>query len=66
MTVPSPCLDLCKHDRKADMCVGCFRMTEEIRQWKKMTDHKRRSILSDRRRREAKVVERKNKGMERS
>lgn len=48
------------------MCVGCFRTTEEIRQWKKMTDHKRRSILSDRRRREAKAIDRKMKAMERS
>lgn len=48
------------------MCVGCFRTTEEIRQWNKMTDHKRRSILSDRIRREAKSIARKLKAMERS
>lgn len=59
MAVPSPCLDLCKFDRKSDMCVGCFRTAQEIRQWKKLTDHKRREILADRRRREAKVLARK-------
>jgi predicted Fe-S protein YdhL (DUF1289 family) len=59
VTVQSPCLDLCKFDRKTDMCVGCFRTTDEIRKWRKMTDHKRRSVLSERRRREGKLASRK-------
>ncbi|ODT15073.1 MAG: Fe-S protein [Kaistia sp. SCN 65-12] len=59
MAVESPCEDICKFDRKADLCVGCFRTTEEIRQWRKLTDHKRRQILAERRRREAKVTARK-------
>lgn len=40
------------------MCTGCFRTTDEIPLWRKMTDHRRREILSDRRRREAKLSER--------
>jgi predicted Fe-S protein YdhL (DUF1289 family) len=40
------------------MCTGCFRTTDEIRRWRKMTDHRRREILSDRRRREAKLSKR--------
>lgn len=40
------------------MCIGCFRTTNEIRQWKKMTDHKRRAILAERQRREAKIASR--------
>ncbi|MBL8579575.1 MAG: DUF1289 domain-containing protein [Mesorhizobium sp.] len=60
MAVPSPCLDLCKFDRKSDMCVGCFRTTEEIRMWKKMTDHKRHAILAERSRRQSKLAARKS------
>ncbi|AOO82271.1 DUF1289 domain-containing protein [Bosea vaviloviae] len=59
MALASPCLDICKFDRKADLCVGCFRTTAEIRQWGKFTDHKRRQILAERRRREAKLAARK-------
>lgn len=58
MALASPCVDICKFDRKADLCVGCFRTTAEIRQWRKLTEHKRRQILAERRRREAKVVAR--------
>jgi len=58
MAVVSPCLDICRLDRKADLCVGCFRTTDEIRQWRKFTDHKRRQILAERRRREKKLAAR--------
>jgi uncharacterized protein len=59
VAVESPCLDICKFDRKADLCVGCFRTTDEIRRWRKFTDHKRHQILAERRRREAKLATRK-------
>ena len=41
------------------MCVGCFRTTEEVRQWKKMSDHRRHQIIAERRRREAKLAQKK-------
>jgi predicted Fe-S protein YdhL (DUF1289 family) len=59
VALASPCLDICKFDRKADLCVGCFRTTSEIRQWQKFTDHRRHQILAERRRREAKLAARK-------
>jgi predicted Fe-S protein YdhL (DUF1289 family) len=59
MAVPSPCLDICHFDRRSDMCVGCFRTTEEVRQWKKMSDHRRHQIIAERRRREAKLAQKK-------
>jgi predicted Fe-S protein YdhL (DUF1289 family) len=59
VAVASPCLDNCKFDRNADLCVGCFRTTAEIRLWWKFTDHRHREILAERRRREAKLVTRK-------
>ncbi|WP_291547677.1 DUF1289 domain-containing protein [Bosea sp. (in: a-proteobacteria)] len=58
LAIASPCLDICKFDRKAGLCVGCLRTTEEIRRWRKLTDHKRRQILAERRRREAKLATR--------
>lgn len=58
MAIESPCVDVCKFDRRKDMCVGCWRTTEEIRSWRKMTDHRRRQIFADRRRREAKSEDR--------
>jgi uncharacterized protein len=58
VAVASPCLDICKFERKANLCVGCFRTTDEIRLWRKLTDHKRRQILAERPRREAKALAR--------
>ncbi|MEN9110970.1 MULTISPECIES: DUF1289 domain-containing protein [Xanthomonas] len=55
MTIKSPCTDICQFDRKSEVCVGCFRTTEEIRSWRKFTEHKRQRILSDVPRRRAKV-----------
>jgi predicted Fe-S protein YdhL (DUF1289 family) len=31
MAIESPCAETCKFDRKADLCVGCFHTTDEIR-----------------------------------
>lgn len=58
MAIKSPCADICQFNRKADLCVGCFRTREEIKQWPKMTDHKRRQVLAERPRREAKTAAR--------
>lgn len=59
MAIESPCADICKFDRKADLCGGWFRTADKIRQWQKFTDRKRRQILAERRRREAKLAVRK-------
>ena len=54
MTVKSPCIE-CAIDGKTGFCVGCFRTREEIRDWKKMTDHRRHEILNEKSRRQANV-----------
>ena len=59
MAIESPCVDICKFNRKAGLCVGCFRTTDEIQLWRKLTDHKRHAILAERHRREAKLAARK-------
>jgi len=58
MAVASPCVDICKFDCETDLCVGCLRTATEIRQWRKLSDSKRRRILADYRRREAKLAAR--------
>jgi predicted Fe-S protein YdhL (DUF1289 family) len=42
--VPSPCVDLCKLDREAGTCLGCFRTREEIKFWKVMNANERRAV----------------------
>ena len=56
MAVPSPCVDICRMDRRTGWCVGCLRTADEIGAWKKMTDHRRHQILNDRKRRQAKLT----------
>lgn len=58
MNTKSPCANICRFDRKVELCVGCFRTREEIRQWRKVPDHKRRQILAERPRREQRVDKR--------
>ncbi|WP_184004443.1 MULTISPECIES: DUF1289 domain-containing protein [unclassified Paraburkholderia] len=55
MAVNSPCIDVCRFDRKSGLCVGCLRTREEIRGWKTMTDHRRHQVINDRSRRMAKL-----------
>ncbi|MFK2874739.1 DUF1289 domain-containing protein [Dyella lipolytica] len=55
MALPSPCSEVCRFNRKTDLCAGCLRTTSEIRQWRKLTDHKRHFILADRGRRLSKL-----------
>ncbi|WP_081056855.1 DUF1289 domain-containing protein [Burkholderia pseudomultivorans] len=55
MAVKSPCIDVCAFDGKTGLCTGCLRTREEIRDWKKMTDHRRHQVINDRFRRETRV-----------
>jgi predicted Fe-S protein YdhL (DUF1289 family) len=55
MAVPSPCVDICRVDRKTGWCVACLRTAEEIRSWARMTDHRRHQILGERKRRSRKL-----------
>ena len=55
MTVKSPCVELCKFERKTGLCTGCLRTLTEAREWKKMSDHRRHQIINERARRENKL-----------
>lgn len=51
MGVASPCIDICRIDGKTGYCVACLRTLEEIRLWRKYTDHQCRRVLEDAKRR---------------
>jgi predicted Fe-S protein YdhL (DUF1289 family) len=43
----SPCVNLCKLQRPAEICVGCRRTLAEIRAWKNMSETERLSIMRE-------------------
>lgn len=45
MTVPSPCIDVCKIDRHG-VCRGCLRTLDEIAAWSAAGDAEKRRILA--------------------
>ena len=55
MGVPSPCTDVCRMDGRTGYCIGCLRTAEEIRRWRKLTDHQCRRMLEDAKRRRARL-----------
>jgi predicted Fe-S protein YdhL (DUF1289 family) len=45
-TVPSPCVDICRLDAQG-LCVGCRRTIDEIAEWSRASDARRREILRE-------------------
>ena len=43
---PSPCVGVCRLDERA-LCVGCRRTIEEIAEWPRASEARRREILRD-------------------
>ena len=46
MSVASPCVNICKMDAENAICVGCFRTLDEIAQWNRADDGRKRAILA--------------------
>lgn len=42
--VPSPCISVCRMNKATDLCEGCFRTIDEIRQWSKSDDTAKRAL----------------------
>jgi uncharacterized protein len=42
--VPSPCIDICRLDTQG-FCIGCRRTIDEISEWPRAHDERRREIL---------------------
>lgn len=53
MTIPSPCIDICKLDGTTGFCLGCLRTRDEIRAWKTLSDDARLAVIHERPAREA-------------
>ncbi|WP_408305250.1 MULTISPECIES: DUF1289 domain-containing protein [Paraburkholderia] len=47
VTVPSPCIDICKIDGNTGLCTGCLRTRDEIRGWKNMPDDLRLQMIDE-------------------
>ncbi|WP_416907042.1 MAG: DUF1289 domain-containing protein [Polymorphobacter sp.] len=46
MSVPSPCINVCRIDRKSGYCEGCRRTVDEIMAWPTATDEAKRAVLA--------------------
>ena len=46
MIVKSPCINVCKLNPKNNLCEGCLRTSDEISNWSKYSDNKKRSVIS--------------------
>ena len=46
MTVQSPCINVCKLDPNSNLCEGCLRTSEEISNWSKYSNNKKRNIIA--------------------
>jgi predicted Fe-S protein YdhL (DUF1289 family) len=45
-SVPSPCISVCQIDPRSDLCIGCLRNVDEIRNWPILTAEQKREILA--------------------
>ncbi len=43
--IASPCVRLCVVHPEARICTGCYRTTDEISRWSKMTNEERSDIM---------------------
>ena len=44
-SVPSPCIAVCQVDDASDLCIGCFRHIDEIRDWPILTAPEKQAVL---------------------
>ena len=46
MSLPSPCIDVCRMDPASGLCDGCLRTLDEIAAWSIASDEQQRQILA--------------------
>jgi len=44
--IESPCVRICVVHPEARICTGCYRTTDEIARWSRMTAEERREIMT--------------------
>jgi predicted Fe-S protein YdhL (DUF1289 family) len=45
--VPSPCINVCRIERRTGWCEGCRRTVDEIMAWPSATDDQKRAVLAE-------------------
>lgn len=45
--IPSPCVGICKLDRRTRLCEGCLRTADEIRAWPHASNEDRYAMLQE-------------------
>ena len=55
MSVPSPCINLCRMSPQSGFCEGCLRSIAEITEWGRADDGRKRVILHEIARRKAAI-----------
>src|SRR3546814_11547656 len=45
-SVPSPCIAVCQVDPASNLCIGCRRHVDEIREWPIMTAEQKLAVLA--------------------
>ena len=53
MSIPSPCINLCRMSPQSGYCEGCLRSIAEITEWGRADDGRKRAILHEVARRKA-------------
>lgn len=43
--INSPCIRECEWDKETLTCIGCLRTIDELRNWRKMSDDEKQSVL---------------------
>lgn len=46
-SVPSPCISVCQVDPGSNLCIGCRRHIDEIRNWPILTAEQKRAVLAE-------------------
>lgn len=46
MSLPSPCIDVCRMDKASGLCEGCLRTLDEIAEWAAASEEQQRHILA--------------------
>ena len=46
MSLPSPCIDVCRMDKASGLCAGCLRTLDEIAAWAAASEEQQRRILA--------------------
>jgi predicted Fe-S protein YdhL (DUF1289 family) len=44
--IPSPCIHVCVRDLD-DICMGCYRSMDEIRDWYKLSDEEKLHVIKN-------------------